>query len=55
MVTIKIDMDKRCIRCHGPGACENGLCFSCINKKLKAGDYDHILKRIRAKKGADDE
>jgi hypothetical protein len=43
--TIKIYMDKKCIRCHKGGATEGGLCMGCISKGIKKGEYDHILRK----------
>jgi hypothetical protein len=42
-LTITIDMDRKCARCKMPGATQNGLCLSCIEKGISA--------RIREKTG----
>lgn len=44
---IKVDLGKKCKRCGEKGACENGLCLSCVVKGVKKGEYDNILKPIR--------
>ena len=44
---IIINYAINCSRCGEPGACQNGLCLSCINKALKNGEYDHIFKNIK--------
>lgn len=38
--TITINTDERCPRCGGKGM----PCLTCVNKDLKAGKFDHILK-----------
>lgn len=43
--TINIDMDKKCSRCHKPGACDNGLCMKCIAKAMKKGEFNHLIKK----------
>ena len=44
-IVIDIDMDRKCNRCKKGGACQNGLCLSCINKAIKKGEFDHIIKK----------
>ena len=45
MLEITINEDKKCIKCGKGGATGGGLCMPCATKKIKAGGYDHILKR----------
>jgi len=47
MIEIKVSLGKQCICCHrrNVGVAPNGLCFDCIGKKIRAGDYDNILKQ----------
>jgi hypothetical protein len=33
-VEIRIDMDKKCVRCSEPGALENGYCMKCAAKMI---------------------
>lgn len=49
MLTIKINMDAKCKRCHKGGATQNGYCMKCIDKMLTEGKFNHILKRHKAK------
>jgi len=44
---IRIDLDAKCKRCGKSGATQNGLCLDCINKAIKQGELDHILKPLR--------
>lgn len=46
-VTINIDMDRKCTKCRKGGATQNGLCLTCINKAIRSGGYDHILKKAK--------
>lgn len=46
MLEIKIDLDKKCKRCGKPGPTESGICLACINKGIKKGEFDHIIKPI---------
>jgi len=48
MITIEIDMDRKCKRCGKGGALPTGICMRCLTKALKAGEFDHILKNARA-------
>lgn len=34
LATIRIDMDKACQKCGEKGATQNGLCLSCIEKRM---------------------
>jgi len=47
---INIDYDKKCVRCHKPGATDGGLCMSCLAKGITKGDYDHILRKPQREK-----
>lgn len=47
MITIKIDLDKKCVRCKKGGALENGLCMRCITKAIDRGEYNHIFKKAK--------
>jgi hypothetical protein len=51
MFTIEIDMDRKCKRCGKGGATPGGLCMRCITRALKAGEFDHILKKAKEPKG----
>ena len=44
---ISIDMDKKCSKCHKKGAMPNGICMNCLAKNMKAGKYDHVIKKIQ--------
>ena len=33
-ITIKINMDKKCIKCRRKGAMENGYCMECVTKYI---------------------
>ena len=48
-ITIEVDMDAKCSRCHKVGALPNGLCMSCITKRLIRGDYDYLIKEKRSR------
>lgn len=50
MLTIEINMDRKCVQCRRGGATQGGLCLKCIIKNLRAGKYDHILNRVRAER-----
>ena len=50
-VIIKVNLDTKCKRCGKGGATQNGVCLSCINKAIKSGELDHILKKYKG--GAD--
>ena len=44
-----IDLDKKCSRCGKGGVFgESGLCLPCINKGIQRGDYDALVKEIKA-------
>jgi len=47
MITIEIDLDKKCIRCKKGGATQSGLCMTCITKALKHGEYDPVINSIK--------
>lgn len=47
MVTIKIDLDKKCIRCGKGGALPSGLCMACVARGIQEGKFDHIIKKAR--------
>lgn len=46
-LTIHIDLDRKCRRCHRGGAMDNGLCMKCVTKGIVRGDYDHVLKPLK--------
>ena len=48
--TITIDMGKKCKQCGRKGAADGGICMRCILKNMRAGKYDHLLKKIRKEK-----
>ncbi len=48
-VIIDIDLDKKCKRCGKGGATQCGVCLSCIAKGVKAGEFDHIIKKYKPK------
>ena len=41
--TIEIDMDKKCSDCGKGGACQNGLCLSCVSKRITA---KYAMKKV---------
>ena len=47
MLEIRIDIDKKCKRCKKPGATKSGICLACINKGIKKGEFDHIIKPLK--------
>ena len=47
-VTIDVNLDRKCRRCHKPGATQNGLCLACIIKLMDAGAYDHLFRKAAA-------
>lgn len=51
MMTMEIPIyyAKKCSRCGEPGACQNGLCLSCIIKAIENGEYDYIFEGIKVK------
>jgi hypothetical protein len=43
---INISESNKCRRCgKGWAVNDTGLCLDCINRGIRRGDYDHILKR----------
>lgn len=48
-LVIHINLDSKCKRCGKGGATDNGVCLPCINKALKNGEFDHIIKPLRNK------
>ena len=43
ILTINIDLDKKCTRCKKAGATQSGLCMRCIAQGIIKGEYDHIF------------
>jgi hypothetical protein len=43
--TIDINLDKKCRRCGEKGTVPNGLCLKCVIELIKAGAFDHIIRR----------
>ena len=48
---IQVNLDAKCKRCGEGGATQSGVCMKCINKALKNGEFDHILKKYKPKLG----
>lgn len=44
IVTIDINLDRKCSSCGKGGATQNGRCLSCIAKGIRNGEYDHFFK-----------
>jgi hypothetical protein len=44
---IKINLDRKCVRCGKGGATESGICLGCVAKAVKNGELDHIFKKSR--------
>lgn len=42
---ITIDLDAKCPRCGKSGTVNGGPCLNCINKALKNGEFDKIIKK----------
>jgi len=47
ILTINIDLDKKCTRCKKAGATQSGLCMRCIAQGIIKGEYEHIFKRAK--------
>jgi len=55
-ININIDMDRRCVECGKPGACDSGICMDCAtkvmgNKPLKSATANEIRSRLRRRRG----
>lgn len=49
-ITINIDENVKCKQCGKGGAiAESGICLECVNKNLKSGKYNHIIKKNKPK------
>ena len=46
---IHVDLDAKCKRCGKGGATQSGVCLACVAKAVKAGEFDHIIHRSKAK------
>ncbi len=46
-VIINVDLDRKCKRCGQKGATQSGICLTCIAKAIKAGEFDHIINKVR--------
>lgn len=44
-LVINVNLDAKCKRCGKGGATDSGVCLPCINKALKKGEFDHIIKK----------
>jgi hypothetical protein len=42
---ITIDEDVKCQRCRKPGATPSGMCLGCAGKAIKAGEFDHVIRK----------
>ena len=65
-LTITIDQNKSCAKCGAKGATQNGLCLTCISKKIKEqrkggimsvkeqqhlfGDQDFVINTLETEK-----
>ena len=42
--TFNIDLSKKCRQCGKNGAGSGKICLKCLNKNIKSGKYNKILK-----------
>ena len=47
MLEIKVDLEKKCLKCGKGGATQNGYCLGCIAKDAKKGKLDNVPKAIK--------
>ncbi|MFH1953144.1 MAG: hypothetical protein ABIL06_16190 [Pseudomonadota bacterium] len=45
--TIEINMDKACLDCGKMGACQNGLCLSCITKRIEIKNFSACKEHLK--------
>ena len=48
-IEIKIDENVKCKQCGKGGAVNGNICMECVNKNLKKGKYDKIIKSNQPK------